>query len=199
MKDQFKYNAPAAPAPVRIEQVFAEKPGGGLLAEVDYDVLQSTAVGYDSSAKRWKPIKSARIITKTTASGTSIEVEKGSGFKQGEFIGYGNVAIAISTITTTDPNKDTITVASGFEDAIEAGECLYQAKAAADGDSASAEPIYAPEYIVDDGHYCANNGVVAPAGMGDVPVRLINGANVRKETACFGKDIEALLPSIKRV
>jgi hypothetical protein len=36
-------------------------------------------------------------------------------------------------------------------------------------------------------------------GLGDQPVRLINGANVRKETACIGSDIEALLVTIKRV
>lgn len=196
MKEQFRYNKPEDPAPVRIEQVFAEKPGGGLLADAGYDVLQTTAVGYDATDKKWKAIKSARVITKTTASGTSIEVEKGSGFKQGEFIGYGKVAIAIGTITTTDPNKDTITVETGFENAIEAGESLYQAKAASKD---AAEPIYKPEYIVDDGHPVAHNGVVAPTGIGDVPVRLINGANVRKETACFGADIEAMLPGIKRV
>ena len=64
---------------------------------------------------------------------------------------------------------------------------MYQAKAASDTE---AEPIYAPDYIL---------GNMIFAGKGEQPVRLINGANVRKETACIGKDIEAMLPTIKRV
>mgnify|MGYP002597347077 CR=1 FL=1 len=82
-------------------------------------------------------------------------------------------------------DKDVVTVEMGI--AIKAGESLYQAKAAS---ASAAAPIYTPDYILGNKIF---------GGKGEQPVRLINGANVRKETACIGKDIEALLPTIKRV
>jgi hypothetical protein len=38
-----------------------------------------------------------------------------------------------------------------------------------------------------------------PANKGDYPVRLINGANLRKETAVASAEVVALLPTIKLV
>lgn len=200
MKNQFQYNEAQKPAPVRIEQVWAEKPGGGLLAETDFDVVETTAVGYDATTKKYKAIKSARVQKKYTKSGTTIEVDKGSGFKQGEFIGFGGEALAIGSINTTDASKDVITVTEGFKlKDIEVGQHVYQATAAANGTDAFATPVYTPIFIVSDGDPSATNGVVAFAGNGDTPVRLINGANVRKETAAFGEDIAALIPGVNLV
>ena len=200
MKDKFQYNPAPKPCPVRIEQVFAERPGGGVVVDPGYDVPETTAVG-DNGDGRFAVIKSARLLTKATKSTTkAFDVEKGHGFKQGEFIGYGKEAIAITSITDTDPNKDVINVSAGFTTTdINAGESFFQAKAAADGSSATAEPIHKPEYIISVGDPIAQNGIAVPTGHGDIHVRLINGANVRKETACIGADIEALLPGIKRV
>ena len=200
MIDQFKYNPAPKPCPVRIEQVFAECPGGGLVVDPGYDAEETTAVGKNADGK-WAVIKSARLLAKATkGSTTAFDVAKGHGFKTGEFIGFGKEAIAISSITTTDPNKDVINVATAFTTSdIDAGKSFFQAKAAADGSSATAEPIYKPEYVISTGHPIAVNGVVVPTGHGDIPVRLINGANLRKETACIGEDIEALMPGIKLV
>ena len=38
MNVKFKFTDPEKVEPVRIEQVFAEKPGGGLVGNPDYDV-----------------------------------------------------------------------------------------------------------------------------------------------------------------
>ena len=54
----------------------------------------------------------------------------------------------------------------------------------------SATPIYTPEYVI---------GNVVPANSGDYPVRLINGANLRKETAMISAEVVAMLPTIKLV
>ena len=197
MKNQFQYNDPQKAAPIRIEQVWAEKPGGGLLMDAGFEVPETTAVGLDESGK-YKAIKSAKVITKyNNGTGTTIEVAKGHGFQKGEFIAFGGMAKTISSITTSDPNKDTITINAVMTSVtINVGEHMYQAKAAVDTD---AVPIVAPIYIVSDGHPTASNGIVAYPGNGDTPVRLINGANVRKETCNFGADIEKLLPGIHRV
>lgn len=70
---------------------------------------------------------------------------------------------------------------------MEAGKVLYQAKAA---DESSAEPIYTPVYVT---------GNSLEANKGDQPVRLINGANLRKETANVASEVAALLPMIALV
>lgn len=216
MKDQFQYNAAPKPCPVRIEQVFAEKPGGGLVVDPGYDVEETTAVGRNEDGK-WAVIKSARLLAKLTAGSITLEVSKGHGFKPGEFLGYGEDARKIIEIEEGD-SKDNIKIVSAFSTNynIEAGECLFQAKESTiivgDPDQcvpdvstpkqiegAIAQPIYTPEYIISVGDPIAHNGIVVPTGHGDVSVRLINGANVRRETACFGRDIEALMPGIKLV
>ena len=59
-------------------------------------------------------------------------------------------------------------------------------------DAIVGEPKYKPEYITGKTDWVY-------AGKGDQSVKLINGANVRKETANISAEIEALLPTIKRV
>jgi exopolysaccharide biosynthesis protein len=54
------------------------------------------------------------------------------------------------------------------------------------------EPLEVPEYITGKTDWVW-------AGEGDQSVKLINGANVRKETANISAEIAALLPTIKRV
>lgn len=199
MKNNFVYSAAPTPAPVRIERVWGEKPGGGMLAETTFDVVETTAVGYDSATNKYKAIKSAKVVTKYAGSGTSLEVAKGSGIVNSDFIGYGKVAVQVTSVNTSDASKDVLTIAAMTGVNIEVGEHVFQAKAAADGSEATAEPIYYPVFIASDGYPSAENGVVAYANNGDTPVRLINGANVRKETCNFGADIEKLLGSVHRV
>lgn len=199
MKNEFVYQGAPTPAPVRIEQVWGEKPGGGLLAETTFDVVETTAVGYDSSSNKYKAIKSAKVVTKYAESGTTLEVAKGSGIANNDYIGYGKMAVKVTAVNSGDASKDVLTISAMTGVNIEVGEHVFQAKAAADGSSATAEPIYQPVFIVSYGHPTAGNGIVAYANNGDTPVRLINGANVRKETCNFGADIEKLLGSVHRV
>lgn len=200
MKNQFQYKEAPTPAPIRIEQVWAEKPKGGLLKDAGYDVVETTPVGLASDGYKYQVIKQAKVKTKYTT-GTSLVIEKGSGIKANEFIAFGKIAKKVTIIDTTSAaDKDTITLESQFDSTtIEVGDFLFQAKKTADGSTTVAEPIVKPLYIVSDGNPRAANGIVAFAGEGDTPVRLINGANVRKETCNFGAEIEALLPGVHRV
>lgn len=183
MKDRFSYNGAETADPIRIESVFAEKPGGALVVEPGFDAPETTAVGLNADGKL-AVIKSYRLLSAVASADTIINIAKGSGIVVGDALGYGKKAVACTAVDSSAKDKDVVTVEMGI--AIKAGESLYQAKAA----SASAAPIYAPEYILGNKIF---------GGKGEQPVRLINGANVRKETACIGKDIEALLPTIKRV
>jgi hypothetical protein len=181
---RFHYDSEGEAAPVRIEQVFAEKPGGGLVADPGFDAPETTAVGKNSDGK-FAVIKSYRLVSDVNVSDTTVSIAKGSGIAVGDALAYGKKAVACTAVDTTGDDKDVVTVTMGVD--IAAGESLYQAKAAS---ADAAAPILTPEYIL---------GNAVFGGRGDQPVRLVNGANVRKETACIGSDIEALLVTIKRV
>lgn len=170
-------------SPVVIEQVYAEKPGGGLIANPEYEVKQGTAVYADGS--KFKPIKGYRLVKANATGDTSIQIEKGSGIKQGDAIGYGKKAVAAGAVYTSDPDYDVVTITMGEN--IPAGTCLYEA---AEASADAAEPKATPIYVV---------GNDVPAGKGDFPVRLINGANLRKETAPIAPEVAALIPTINLV
>ncbi len=184
MKDRFHYESEGKVEPVRIEQVFAEKPGGGIVVDPGFDAPETTAVGKNDDGK-FAVIKSYMLVSDVTAEDTTIRIAKGSGIAVGDALAYGKKAVACTAVDTTGDDADVVTVTMGV--AITAGESLFQAEKAS---ASSAKPIYTPEYIL---------GNTVLGGRGDQPVRLINGANVRKETACIGSDIEALLVTIKRV
>lgn len=113
MDVNFVFNEAAAATPIYIEQVFAEKPAGGMVANPDADYPPSTAVYYDSNDKLF------HCIAKETTS-----------------------------------------------------------------------PAGTPVYVL---------GTPVFAGKGDQPARLINGANLRKETANLSSEVAALLPNITLV
>lgn len=199
MKNEFVYNAAETPAPIRIEQVIAEKPGGGLLKDAGYNVPETTPVGLDTDGK-YKVIKCAKVKTRYSGSDTSLVVEPGSGIAKGDFIAFGGMAVQVSAVSSA-ADKDTLTIGAMTGKTINIGDFVYQAVKAATGadEENMAQPIVKPIFIVSDGHPTARNGIVAFAGNGDTPVRLINIANVRKETCCFGAEIEAMMPGITRV
>ena len=243
MEVGFKYQEAQKPEPVRIEQVFAEKPGGGLVANPDYDVPPTSAVGYDAATGLYKPIKAYKLVDSVESADTSIKIAKGSGIAVGDIIGHGGVAVECTALDSTNAAYDVVTVSLGVDIDIETEDpWLYQAKAesrdagyydaestdegalkvvasgattgqinladvtpykgsqsplAADDyviklDAIVGEPKYKPEYITGKTDWVY-------AGKGDQSVKLINGANVRKETANISAEIEALLPTIKRV
>lgn len=197
MKNQFNYQEAPTPAPIRIEQVVAEVPGGGLLKDAGYDVVQTTPVGRTSDGK-YQVIKTAKVKTKyNNGTGSTIEVEKGHGFAKGEFVMAGGVAKTINSINTGAADKDTITLDAAMTGVtVEAGEFIYQAAAAAES---NAVPVVTPIGVVDDGHFTDANGIVAYGGNGDTPVRIIVAGTVRKETCMFGAEMEALLKGVHRV
>jgi len=198
MEVGFKFNKAQKPEPVRIEQVFAEKPGGGLVANPDYDVPPTSAVGYDVATGLYKPIKCYKLVASVAASDTTIKIAKGSGVAVGDIIAHGKVGVACTAVDKTNDGYDEVTVTLGVAINIDTDDpWLYQSKvesaaAAGDDPAVDAEPLYKPEYITGKTDWVY-------AGQGDQSVKLINGANVRKETANISEEIAALLPTIKRV
>lgn len=183
MDVNFNYQTPASVDPIYIEQVYAEKPGGGLVVSGNADLKPSTAVGLNDNGK-YAPIKAYRLVDAVTADDTTIKIAKGSGVAVGDVIANAKKGVACTAVDTSRADYDTVTVPMGV--AIKANTVLYQAKSA----STSATPIYTPEYVI---------GNVVPANSGDYPVRLINGANLRKETAMISAEVVAMLPTIKLV
>lgn len=111
MEVNFTHTNAQTPEPIRIEQVFAEKPGGGLVANPTADLPPTTPVAYDEVGQIFKPIAKEDVIT-------------------------------------------------------------------------------VPEYVTGNWVY---------KDKGDQHVRLINGANLRKETAVITKEQAALIPTINLV
>ena len=106
--------------------------------------------------------------------------------------------MACTAVDKTNDSYDEVTVTLGVDIDIDTDDpWLYQSKvesaaAAGDDPAVDAEPLYKPEYITGKTDWVY-------AGQGDQSVKLINGANVRKETANISEEIAALLPTIKRV
>lgn len=183
-KGNVRYEDAAKVAPVVIEQVFAEKPGGGLIANPEYEVKQGTAVYADGN--KFKPIKGYILYKANVAEDTTMQIVKGSGIKQGDVLGYGKKAVAAGAVDASNPDYDVVTITFGT--AIPKGACLYEAAGASA--SAAKPKSETPLYIV---------GNDVPAGEGDQPVRLINGANLRKETAPVAPEVVALMKNINLV
>lgn len=183
MEVNFKFIDAAKVDPIRIEQVIAEKPGGGLIENPQFEVAPTTAVGEKDG--KFVPIKAYRLVGAVATADTVIKIEKGSGVAVGDVIAHGTKGVACTAVDTTPVDHDLVTVTLGVE--ITNDTVLYQAKAA---DASKAEPIYTPKYVT---------GNRVPANRGDFPVRLINGANLRKETACIADEVVALMPLITLV
>ncbi len=198
MEVGFKYQKAQKPEPVRVEQVFAEKPGGGLIANPDYDVPPTSAVALDKSTGLYKPMKCYKLVASVGESDTTIKIAKGSGVAKNDIIGHGKLGVKCTKVDDTSEDYDVVTVTLGVAIDIETEDpWLYQAKnvsaAATDSDAAvDAELFIEPEYITGQTDWVY-------AGEGDQSVKLINGANVRKETANISAEVEAKLKSIKRV
>lgn len=184
MDVNFTHTDPAKNKPVRIEQVFAEKPGGGLVVNPAFDAPETTAVGLNSDGK-YALIKAYPLVAAVAAADTSVKIAKGSGVAVGDVIAAGKKGVACTAVDTSNSDYDVVTVTLGVD--IAAGKVLYQAAAAS---ASAAAPIYTPEYVI---------GNEVFAGKGDQAVRFINGANLRKETANIASEVAALLPMIQLV
>lgn len=111
METNFKFNDPAKSDPVYFEQIFAEKPGGGVVSNPEEDLPPTTPVKWNEEDERFEAI--------------------------------------------TKEDSDSV-----------------------------------PDYVI---------GNWVKAGEGDQLVRLINGANLRKETAVITKEQAEKIPTIKLV
>lgn len=183
MEVNFNFKAAKPVEPIYIEQVFAEKPGGGLVANPAFDIPPTTAVGL--SGGKYAPIKAYRLYAAAEAADTSIKIEKGSGVAVGDIIATGKKGVACTAVDNTNDSYDLVTVSLGV--ALAEGTALYQAAAASDD---AAAPLLTPEYVTGNWLY---------ADKGDQLVRLINGANLRKETANIAPEVAAIIPTIKLV
>lgn len=134
----------AGEAPV-FQNVFETASGGfsldttGLSALAPGSVLKAgTPVGFDESTRKARVIKLAKLTANAANNATQYQVEKGHSFIVGEFVGYaiGGAAYAISSIDTTNPDYDVITLATTLGVAITAPAALFQS--AASGASAAA-------------------------------------------------------------
>lgn len=179
----FNYEEPGKPEKIYFEQVFAEKPGGALVANPGYDIEPSTALGYNSDGKL-APIKAFRLVAAVGTEDTTIKIAKGSGVAVGDIIATGKKGVACTAVVHGD-EYDTVTVTMGV--AIAKDKVLYQAAGAS---ANAAVPKYTPSFVA---------GVYVYAGKGDQLVKVVNGANLRKETACVSSEVAALLPAINLV
>lgn len=184
MKVKFSHTEAPAPKPIIFEQIFAEKPGGGLLANHTFDVKEGMAVGLNAEGK-YQAIKAAILYEDAASSATTIKVKKGSGVAANDFLATGKKAVKVTKVVTTEANYDVLTISLGVE--VKAGNVLYQATAASDSAAALA---VAPVYLVGDD---------VPANSGDFMVKLVNGANIRKETAPVADEVVAQMKGISKV
>lgn len=183
MDVKFNFQDPqdGASTKVYFEQVFAEKPGGGLVANPDFDIEPSTAVGVGNNGLLY-PIKGYRLVDAVVSEDTTIKIAKGSGIAVGDIIATGKKGVAATAVDTSNAGYDLVTVTLGV--AVANGTVLYQALSAS---ASSAKPKYDPVYVT---------GAWVKAGKGDQRVRLINGANLRKATANIAPEVAALMKSI---
>ncbi|MBE6244258.1 MAG: hypothetical protein E7108_01885 [Bacteroidales bacterium] len=184
MEKNFKYVKADSPEPVIFEKIFAEKPGGGILPNQSFDVPAGVALGYDANGKL-AVIKGYKVVAAAESTDTSIKIAKGSGIAVGDVLATGKKGVAVTAVDKSNDEYDTVTVS--MEVALAKGAILYQAASAS---SSAAVPVVTPKYIL---------GTSVSAGEGDQEVRLVNGANIRKETAMVADEVVALMKSIEKV
>lgn len=187
MEVKFSHTEAPAPKSIVFEQIFAEKPGGGLLANHTFDVKEGMAAYLNADGK-YQAIKAAMVYEDAESSATTIKVRKGSAVAVNDFMATGNKAVKVTKVVATDPNYDVLTISLGVE--VKAGQVLYQATAAADGSTTQAALAGVPVYLVGDD---------VPANSGDFMVKLVNGANIRKETAPVADEVVAQMKGISKV
>lgn len=185
MKVGFNYHEAPARKPIVFETIVAEKNGGGMLANSAVDLAEGLAVGLNAD-KMFAPIKALVVVEDADSSATTIKVAKNSGMVANEFYAKGKKSVAATAIdTTTSKVHDLVTISLGV--AVKKGDILYQCAAAS---ASAASPIFTPMYLL---------GADVPANSGDVLVKLVNVANIRKETAPVADEVVALMKGIAKI
>lgn len=177
----FRVIEPGEPDKIIFDHIFAEKVGGGLVKNSTFDLYPGLAVDAAGNV-----IKAYKVVEDAASDATSIKIAKGSGIASGDVIGTGKKSVASTAVdTTTSDSYDTVTVSLGV--AVTAGTILYQSLSAS---ASAAKPKYTPAFIL---------GSFVPANSGEVLVKLVNGANVRKETILASDEVLELLPGITAI
>lgn len=184
---KFEYNEAAENDPIRIEQVWAEKPGGGVVhVTEDMPATTPVAAGEDGTYEIVDSLVAFELGTTYHSEGI-IYLKKVDGLQVGNFIACkddeNKVAAKIVSIGSQ------IEVANGYRVEmgtkllceISAGDYVYLAKTKEETDTGGYIPA---EFAGNVGTpaYITGNDLKAADGEYQA-VRLINGANVRKETA----------------
>lgn len=198
MEVNFKYNEPAEAEKIYFEQIFAEKPGGGIVINPDIDYPPSTPV-VESNTPGQYTIFIQLVVYEDTPKGTPIiKIEKtpfgsnGIDMLSNLSIGFKKQAVEIQSFNANDPDFDRISIKTNFSSDLKKGDVLYLAKGVSE-DNAEVD------YEVAGGKPIFVTGDWVYANQGDQAVRLINGANLRKETANIASEVAALLPGINLV
>ncbi len=186
MEVNFKYNKPAEAEKIYFEQIFAEKPGGGIVGNPGIDYPPSTPVYADKAKGIFYIYPTITVIEEVSADSSKIKIEK-SEVSNGFAIAFGKKAINLISKDDSNTEYDVLNIKVAFGVKIPAGTKLYIATEESDND---AVPMTAPDFVTGDWVY---------ANQGDQRVRLINGANLRKETANIASEVAALLPGINLV
>lgn len=97
MKVNFKFNKTAPTDPIVIEQVFAEKPGGGMIKALAYDAPTGTAVSENTDGT-FSLIKAFRLVENVATGDTTIKIAKGSGIAVGDVLGHDKLAVACTAV-----------------------------------------------------------------------------------------------------
>ena len=178
---RFSVTDPGKNDPVVFDQIFAEKVGGGLVKNSSFDLYPGVAVSGDGNV-----IKAYKVVEDAADSATSIKIAKNSGVAKGDIIAKGKVGVACTAVdTTSSADFDTVTVKLTV--AVSKGDILYQAAAAS---ADAAVPVHTPKYLL---------GEFVEANSGDELVKLVNGANIRKETAPVADEVVALMKGIEKI
>lgn len=183
MNVNFEHTDAGAVQPIIFEQVIGEKPGGGVVANPAFDLPIGLAVGIDAGAI--KPIKAYRLVLAVAALDTTIRIAKGSGHVVGDIIAHGGLGVASTAVDITNAAYDLVTVTMGV--VIANDTVLFQGDVAHATDTV---PIYTPSYLL---------GTPVYAGLGDQLAKLVNIANVRKETVPAALEVLAAIQTIKAV
>ena len=121
-----------------LEKVLEDIPGGGTIEKDDFKstttVMKEGAVlGVDSN-KLYHPVKTAELYEEAAVDAVAYQVKTNHEFKVGDFFmdaGKTSKAYAITGITTTETDYDTITVGTSLGKVLAVGTVMVQAAAQA--------------------------------------------------------------------
>lgn len=103
---KFHYTEPGKPEPIYFEQIYAEKPGGGLVKAPAYDIKPTTALGEDADGNL-QPIKCAVLTEDAAADAATIKVAKRLRLRKGRLYRHGQGGRSNHEAWTTPPARTT--------------------------------------------------------------------------------------------